>query len=114
MDVVFILDSSGSVGSHYGQEKNFIKNLAEKFVIRENAVHAGVVSFSNHARIDIKLNQYNTTNTFNRAVENIPFMNGGTAIDYGLLLARNMMIRADLGGRDNAQKTVGFINRWIT
>ena len=104
MDIVFILDSSGSVGNHYGQEKNFIKNLAEEFVIRENAVQAGVVSFSHYATININLNQYTTTNTFNHAVENIPFMNGGTAIDLGLQLAKDMMVNAEGGSRDYVQK----------
>ena len=104
MDIAFILDSSGSVRYHYREEKDFIKTIARTVVISENVVHAGVVTFSSHAINSINLNAYTDSSSFNNAVDSIPFLAGGTRIDLGLLLARDMMIFANNGSRSNAQK----------
>ena len=80
IDIAFVLDSSGSVGSYYQTEKNFIKSIATAFGISQNGAHGGVVTFSNMATLSIRLDSHYDTISFNNAVDAIPFMNSGNMI----------------------------------
>ncbi|XP_065672701.1 uncharacterized protein LOC105845300 isoform X3 [Hydra vulgaris] len=83
-DVGFILDSSGSLESNYSQEIDFLKQLASSFGISKQGSHAGVVTFSSEAKLSIQLDKYFTDADFNKAVDDIPYMGGGTRIDLAL------------------------------
>ncbi len=97
--VGFILDSSGSLKSQYGKEKQFIKSLAESFTIHETGSRAGVVTFSHEAELSIRLTDHKNTKDFQNAVDNIGFFGYTTRIDKALLLAKKKLMseaRADL------------------
>lgn len=89
VDIAFIVDSSGSVGKYYEDEKFFVKRIATRFKIIEQGTHGGVVLFSSHGyiRTEIKFTEFLTTNTFNDAVQNLPFYGYMTRIDKALELA---------------------------
>ena len=105
-DIAFILDSSGSVGKKYKQEKNLIKSLIKAFELAKGGTHAGVVTFSRYATLSIKLNQYFTLSSFDKAVDDIPLMRGGTRIDRALKLASNELLKPGNGARKNVPKIV--------
>ena len=58
------MDSSASIVGHYQDEKNFVKSLALK--LKEGGSQAGVITFSTDSEIFIKLNQYHTTESFDK------------------------------------------------
>lgn len=58
-DVVFVIDSSGSVGfDSFGRIKEYMSHIVDNFNIGSDATQVGVVTFSHNSRADIYLNQY--------------------------------------------------------
>ena len=97
MDVAFILDSSGSVGSYYQNELDFVKDIATAFLRKSDNNRAGVVSFSQFSRLDIRMGAHipgqtgDHVTSFRNAVDNISHMKSVTRIDLGLLEVRNRL-----------------------
>ncbi|XP_047125173.1 collagen alpha-6(VI) chain isoform X3 [Hydra vulgaris] len=106
VDVAFILDSSGSLKTEYQKEKNFLKTLAAMFGISPNGSRVGVITFSFHAQLSIKLNSFSDLSSFNAAVDNIPLMGLTTRIDRALRLAQNEMFTLENGGRIGVTKLI--------
>ena len=88
----------------YYKEKNFLKKLAETFGITEQGSRAGVITFSHKAIHSIKLKDFKTFKTFNRAVDAIPLMGYTTRIDSALRMALDELYLAENGGRENLPK----------
>ena len=65
-DVAFILDSSGSIGKNYQNEKNFLKAIAGAFGVSKDGSRAGVVTFASRSKLSIKLNAYRNIASFNK------------------------------------------------
>ena len=103
-DVGFVLDSSGSLSSHYQKEKDFVKELASKFGIDTQDSRVGVVTFSTDAVLSIKLDEYSTLSDFQQAVDNIPLMGKLTRIDKGLRVAQNELYALANGARAGLPK----------
>ena len=103
-DVGFILDSSGSLRDEYNKEKQFVKALASKFIIRGKGVRGSVVTFSSNAQLSIKFNDHDKTSTFNKAIDNIPLMGFETKIDRALRLTQSQMFTQNNGARAGVPK----------
>ncbi len=98
-DVGFIVDSSGSLKSEYGKEKQFVKLLAQKFGLSAKGSHAGVVLFSDTADVRVKLAEKNTGAEFNDAVDQLPLLGKTTRIDKALQVAYNDLFQPENGLR---------------
>ena len=85
VDVGFVVDVSGSVGSHYPEEQEFVKQFAESMGVSKNGAHASVVQFSNKAWLEIPFMDDSTT--FITAVDALKLNGGSTRIDKGLDLS---------------------------
>ena len=103
-DVGFIIDSSGSLKSHYSKEKQFVKKLIGHFQISPSGVHAGLVLFSGKALLKIKFSDYNNTMDFNKAVDALPLMNSVTRIDLALKVAYDQMFKKANGMRSDVPR----------
>ena len=87
MDLAFILDSSGSVGSYnFNQVKNFVKNVVDFFNIGASGTHVAVVTYSTYPRLEFNLKAYATKSSIKNAVGKIGYRGGWTytadALDY--------------------------------
>lgn len=87
MDLAFILDSSGSVGSYnFNQVKNFVKNVVDFFNIGLSGTHVAVVTFSTYSRLEFNLKAHYTKSSIKNVVSNIGYRGGWTytadALDY--------------------------------
>ncbi len=102
-NIGFIVDSSGSLRRDYGKEKEFVKQLAESFEISRAGSRAGVVTFSNDAKLSIAMNQYTSVKDFNKAVDDEPLMGYTTRIDKALQLAKERLM---VGARSDAPRIV--------
>ncbi|XP_065672706.1 uncharacterized protein LOC101240329 isoform X2 [Hydra vulgaris] len=100
VDVGFIIDSSGSLRDQYHQEIEFLINLAKTFNISKNGAHAGVITFSSRAVLNIKLNQYYDQEQFEFAIDEIAYMGYVTRIDLALRKALEMFDEIN-GARKN-------------
>lgn len=104
IDVAFLLDSSGSLRSDYGKEKDFLKAVVSTFGLATDGARAGVITFSYFSVYSIKLHDYHDINAFNDAVDKIPLMGSTTRIDKALRLTQTEVFETLNGGRKNVTK----------
>lgn len=86
-DIVFLLDSSGSVGKeNFEKMKDFTKEIIDEFTIGSNAVQFGIVIFSTPVTGAFPLNKYRDSTQLKKAISTIQFQNGethtGKALEY--------------------------------
>ena len=90
VDVGFLVDASGSIESYgkgnFRRVVNFVKEVAGSFVISPRGTHIGVVTFSQKPRPIFSFNKYFSRKAVLKAIDNIPYIQGGTRI--GLAIRR--------------------------
>ena len=87
IDIVFLLDSSGSIGSsNFVTMKNFVNNIVSNFDIGDNKTRIGIIEFSTTSSILLSLGSINNTNQLNTFIDNITYLNSGTRTDLALNL----------------------------
>ena len=74
IDVMFILDSSGSIGqSNYTTMIEFVSEVARRFQFGSEGARFGVVTFSTLASLDIPLGRHTNAISFNKEIMSIPY-----------------------------------------
>ena len=88
IDIVFLLDSSGSIGSsNFVTMKNFVNNIVSNFDIGDNNTRIGIIEFSTTASIILPLGSINNTNQLNNFItSNISYIGRLTRTDLALNL----------------------------
>ncbi|XP_062602399.1 collagen alpha-1(XXI) chain-like [Saccostrea cucullata] len=86
-DIVFILDSSGSVGSkNFEKTKEFFKAMVDGFQIGSKTVRIGAVPFSTVVHNTFQLTSFYSKSALKSHISDIPYESGGTntadAIEY--------------------------------
>lgn len=88
-DIVFILDSSGSVGrGNFEKTKEFFKTMVGGFQIGPNNVRMASVTFSSEVHDTFQFSEYNSVESLRNRVLNIPYDSGGTNTQRALQYAR--------------------------
>ena len=78
-DLVFVLDSSGSVGeTNYGRVRDFVENFTMNIPIERLDIQVGVIVFGNEAQVVINLGQYQNKSDLIHAIRGIPYLKGTT------------------------------------
>ena len=95
MDIIIILDSSGSVGVDiWPQEVEFAIDLVNRFKISKDEVHVGVIDFSNEAivRVDMNKPEGQSKSEIKQVLEKLKddFQGGVTYTDLALKAAVRM------------------------
>ncbi|KAK3583737.1 hypothetical protein CHS0354_022771 [Potamilus streckersoni] len=104
VDVVFVLDSSGSMGSvGFQLELDFVKQFTNLVQIGAEEFHIGVVQFDNDGFIEFGLTTYFDKTSIINAVQTIHYLRGGTSISSGLSTAKDVL---DQTKRSSAVKYV--------
>ena len=105
VDLVFLLDGSGSVGwDNFQKEKEFVKKVVDFFNIGRTGTHIGVVQYSTNTVAEFNLVTYFTKSEMKQAVDRIPYQSGWTFTAEALKFLRNQIFTKQAGMRDN----VGF------
>ena len=80
MDLIFALDSSGSIGpSNYQKVREFVKNfIMSGITIGRDDDQVGVIIFSDGTRVVFNLNTYQNQVQLLDAINNIPYIDGST------------------------------------
>ncbi|XP_060551066.1 transmembrane cell adhesion receptor mua-3-like isoform X2 [Ruditapes philippinarum] len=94
-DIVFIVDSSGSVGSSgYDDEIDFIKAIVNELVIDPNEVRMGLIDYSTsvHTSLGFNLNDpnFDTNAEVIAKLNSLPYSGGSTRTDLAIQAAKNM------------------------
>lgn len=102
-DVLFILDASGSIGyNNFMKQKEFIKSIILDFTIGSQSTRVSVLTFTEDANINFRLNTYNNRPDIIKAIDEIQFTsNGRTRTDKALARAYNEVFQPGNGARGN-------------
>ncbi len=104
LDLVFLLDSSGSVRKHnFKRMLSFMKSFLSTASIDDGKVRVGVAIFNAKATIQFHLNKYTTKKALFRAIDKIKYRRGRTNTFAGLNLMRTRMFKQKRGDRRGAK-----------
>jgi hypothetical protein len=91
LDVVFVIDSSGSVGGGWTNMMDFSADVAKKLAISKDSVHLGIVTFNDRSTTQLPLSS--NAQSVHTCLANLkkvrPF--GGTSFRAGAQSAVNML-----------------------
>ena len=105
-DIGILVDSSGSLGSEFSKEIEFVRQIAKALTVSSDGVKIGIVTFSYYAFLTIKLSEYNETDSFIEGTKKIPFRRSQTYIDRALYLARTGLFVKENGDRKDIPNIV--------
>lgn len=95
VDLGFLLDASGSVEMYgkgnFKRMKDFIKMVAEEFVISRRGTHVGVVVYATRAVSAFGFKRYYSRKSVFRAIDRIRYLRGGTRTGLALRRARRFL-----------------------
>lgn len=104
-DVVFLLDTSGSVGpSNFKLTLEAIKSFVSMFDIGPKNTRVAIETFATSVHHQFALNDYQTEASLLTAIDKIPFQSGGTQINTALAYAATYSFKN--GGRLFADKVL--------
>ena len=97
IDLVFVLDSSGSIGStNFRTIRNFVNTFVNTLEIGPTRSQVGVIRYSGSAQVLFNLNTYSDRTSLMSAVSNIRYTRGGTDTADALYL---LAIQGFVGAR---------------
>ena len=106
LDVVFVLDASGSVGSiNFERMKDTVENIVSSLTIGEDKTRIAVVVFSDFATLIFNLNSFTEKDPLIDAIRNITYTGGYTNTDLALRLLREGVFSEILGVRPENEST---------
>ena len=79
MDVVFILDASGSVGSgNFQLMLQFVRDLVDTFDVGSSKIRVGVQKYSSGTNTEFNLKTYYDKNAMKTRIMQVVYTGGGT------------------------------------
>uniref|UniRef100_A0A4W5N9J8 Collagen alpha-1(XXVIII) chain n=1 Tax=Hucho hucho TaxID=62062 RepID=A0A4W5N9J8_9TELE len=79
MELVFVIDSSESVGpENFEIIKDFVAALVDRVTVGRNATRIGLVLYSLEVKLEFNLARYMTNQDVKQAIRNIPYIGEGT------------------------------------
>lgn len=110
IDLVFAIDASGSVKEEgYKQIKSFAKEIIKSFEIGPAKTHVGVVTFSEYAKLQVKLTEsFEKQDILNR-IDALDYPGYRTALDDALRVVNSAMFSLDGGARQGVPQVLIFL-----
>ena len=100
MDVVFVLDSSGSISEkNFQLVKDYGSDLARSLDIESGRVRVGAMTFSQAPNLEFHLNQYTNRYDVMDAFQRIRYIRQSTATDQAIRYLRSSMFTNANGDR---------------
>jgi hypothetical protein len=92
LDMVFMLDRSGSVGEdNFNTAISFLQNVVGFYDISSTGTQVGLVTYSTGAAIEFGLNDFRSVEEIRDALSIVPYTKGWTVTALALTLTRLMM-----------------------
>ncbi|CAD5119952.1 DgyrCDS8533 [Dimorphilus gyrociliatus] len=108
-DVVFVLDSSGSITLPNWQKiLSFVQQTIADLNVGPHSTRIGLLTYGNRATIQFHLNKYSDKQSIINAVENIKWKNQNTNTSGGIYVMDKVMFSSENGDRPRAPN-VGII-----
>jgi Mg-chelatase subunit ChlD len=110
VDLVFAIDSSGSVGkANYQMQKKFLKLFLRDQYIGQYQTRLGVIVYSYTATVAIKLSAYYKIDDLSVAIDRLAFYGKTTRISEALTLTERQMLTEAEGRRQEIPAVVVLI-----
>ncbi|WAR11991.1 CO6A5-like protein, partial [Mya arenaria] len=104
-DVVFMVDSSTSVGAaNFQKLEHFLKDVMTKVDIGANKVQMGVVKYGNYPSLEFSLNAHQTRPDALKAIETMTYLGGGTNDADAFTFTGNQVLSQYKGARGNVPR----------
>ena len=104
-DVVFVIDTSGSIGSSRFQLiREFTANITAELIRDSPKSAVGVILFGSYAYIQFNLQAYTSLSSLLLAINRLPYSGGGTDTAEALTLLLSSARNRVLGLRSNSSK----------
>lgn len=108
-DVVFLMDSSSSVGhTNFNHQRNFVNSVIRKLNVDGGQTRVGVVSYGGAVEIAFNLNQYTTSDRIKTALNNVRYLGGTTNVAGAIKTATDRMFGTG-GDRPNTRNIMVLI-----
>lgn len=109
VDLAFIIDASGSIGSvNFQKILEFVAKIVDAFEIKENGTRVGVIHYSDDAVLDFDFNKFQgaelTRENVVKEINKISVTEGQTRIDLALIKAKNELFSIEGGMRPDKPK----------
>ena len=104
--MVFVIDTSGSIGSsNFQLIREFTANITAELIRNSPRSSVGVILFSSNAHIQFNLQNYTSLNSLLSAINRLPYDNGpSTDTDEALTLLLSTAQNGALGLRSDSSK----------
>ncbi|CDJ30759.1 uncharacterized protein EMH_0061160 [Eimeria mitis] len=109
LDVVAVVDESGSIGTgNYKKVRTFLQDFARTMPLSPEDVRMGLVTFGTRAvnHWDLSDSRAQSTELFANAAANLAYAAGSTYTHLGLNSAGDMLFNTQKGGREGVPKMV--------
>ncbi|CAC5385625.1 unnamed protein product [Mytilus coruscus] len=104
-DLVFVVDGSGSIGpANFVKLQTFLKDIVTKLNVGPNAVHVGVIKFSNYPSIEFPLDMHLSRQEVMKAIDNVNYIGGGTNTAEAINYMNQQMFSQKSGARSNVPR----------
>ena len=103
--MVFVIDTSGSIGSsHFQLIREFTAKISAELIRNSPRSAIGVILFDSNARIQFTLQTYTSLSSLLSAINNLPYSGGGTDTAEALQLLLSTARNGVLGLRNDSSK----------
>lgn len=94
-DVVFIMDSSGSIGpDDYNREKQFVKDLTNVFQVSPTEARISTIIYSDDPKLIFDFDTFNDKQSINTAIDDLEYLGNRTRIDKALAMAMEVFSKS--------------------
>lgn len=112
-DVLFLLDSSGSVSSYdYSRMLTFLSELVLPFSLGEDQVRVGLLQVGTKPRLEFGFDAYRSQGSLQGALSNTKPLRGDTNTVQALRMAKERVLRP--GTADGARSGLPRVLVWLT
>ncbi len=114
-DLIFVLDSSGSINDdhpdNYNQVLGFVHNFVSQLAIGPDANQVGVIIFGNQEEIVFNLSTHSNKSNLLQAINAVPYLNEYTNTGNALCTMGDVGFSTEAGARmdDNTIFRIGIV-----
>lgn len=114
-DIIFVVDSSGSIGvNNWHHVLDFMNEVIDKIGVGPQATHVGVLTYGNRAHIQFHLNNFTDAALMKATISKSKFLDENTNTSGGIATALKFMFTAPNGDRDKAPNIMVVITDGVS
>ncbi|RCN28533.1 von Willebrand factor type A domain protein, partial [Ancylostoma caninum] len=108
LDMVFVLDASGSIEEIYSEQVRWTASLSDVLPIHQDAVRLAMIQYAGYPLTEFSLNSYSDRDDVVKHLQDMNFQSGVTRTGYALKSAEDELFSEDRGARHNATKIIAL------